>query len=345
MHTSRKTVILCWIIMGCFTLRCPAPLIFTPGEGWSYETPGTAGDWMRDRASEQLEVAQQKHDEGDFKTGLKASKRLIRQWPFSDYAPDAQYLAGLCYEGMNKDEKAFQEYQRLLQEYPTSDRFEECLTRQFEITTRYLDGKRFRIWGLIPLYRSMGKTSEMYQEVIDNGPFSEVASQAQMNIGQAMENDKDFAKAVKAYEKAADKYNKNPEVVADALFKTGLALMKDAKAAEYDQGMAIKAIDVFTDFIALFPTEERVNQANQFIDDLRIEQARGSLVVARFYDKKDLMDGAMTYYNDVVDILNRLLNAPEHPYAVEARERLSELRNDPRVNHSQVGSEAQEPQS
>jgi len=88
-----------------------------------------------------------------------------------------------------------------------------------------------------------------------------------------------------------------------------------------------------------------VNQANQFIDDLRIEQARGSLVVARFYDKKELMDGAMTYYNDVVDILNRLLNAPEHPYAVEARERLSELRNDPRVNHSQAGSEAQEPQS
>ncbi len=317
------------LMMGCLTQRCPAPFVFTPGEGWSYETPGNAGDWMRDRAVEQLEVAQEKYDQGDYKTGIKASKRLIRQWPFSDYAPNAQYLAGLCYEGMSKDEKAFNEYQKLLEDYPTSDRYQECLNRQFEITTRFLNGKRFRIWGLIPLYRSMSKTSEMYEGLIKNGPFSDVAPKAQMNIGQAMENQKDFTKAVKAYETAADKYNKDPEVVADALFKAGLALMQEAQEAEYDQSMAGKAIDVFTDFITLYPQEDRVELANQNIDSLRIEQARGSLMVARFYDDKRQLNGAMTYYNDVLDILNRLLNAPEHPYALEARQRLSVLKLDP----------------
>lgn len=317
------------LMMGCLTQRCPAPFVFTPGEGWSYETPGSAGDWMRDRAVEQLEVAQEKYDQGDYKTGIKASKRLIRQWPFSDYAPNAQYLAGLCYEGMSKDEKAFNEYQKLLEDYPTSDRYQECLNRQFEITTRFLNGKRFRIWGLIPLYRSMSKTSEMYEGLIKNGPFSDVAPKAQMNIGQAMENQKEFTKAVKAYETAADKYNKDPEVVADALFKAGLALMQEAQEAEYDQSMAGKAIDVFTDFITLYPQEDRVELASQNIDSLRIEQARGSLMVARFYDDKRQLNGAMTYYNDVLDILNRLLNAPEHPYAVEARQRLSVLKLDP----------------
>ena len=104
------------LMLGCLTQRCPAPFVFTPGEGWSYGTPGNAGDWMRDRAVEQLEVAQEKYDQGDYKTGIKASKRLIRQWPFSDYAPNAQYLAGLCYEGMSKDEKAFNEYQKLLED-------------------------------------------------------------------------------------------------------------------------------------------------------------------------------------------------------------------------------------
>ena len=148
------------------------------------------------------------------------------------------------------------------------------------------------------------------------GPFSDVAPKAQMNIGQAMENQKEFTKAVKAYETAADKYNKDPEVVADALFKAGLALMQEAQEAEYDQSMAGKAIDVFTDFITLYPQEDRVELANQNIDSLRIEQARGSLMVARFYDDKRQLNGAMTYYNDVLDILNRLLNAPEHPYCL-----------------------------
>ena len=308
--------------------RCPAPLIFTPGEGWSYETPGSAGEWMRDRAEDQLNAAQEFYDQQDYKTALKASKRVIRQWPFSDFAPGAQYLAGLTYEAMNRDEKAFKEYQNLLDSYPTSKHYEESLDRQFKITNKYLAGKRFRLWGLFPLYRSMVKTTEMYENLIDNGPFSEVAPDAQMNIGAAKEKQKKYAEAVKAYEKAADKYHKQPDVVSNALYKAGMALLQEAKTAEYDQGAASKAVDVFTDFIALFPDDNRVEDARGHIDELRIEQARGSLMVARFYDKKNQTNGALTYYNDVVDILNRLLNNPDHPFAVEARERIAELRKD-----------------
>jgi outer membrane assembly lipoprotein YfiO len=156
----------------------------------------------------------------------------------------------------------------------------------------------------------MKKTTEMYQDLIDNGPYSEVAPKAQMNIGTAKEKQKKFAEAVKAYEKAADKYNKQPNVVSDALYRAGMALLKEAKTAEYDQGAALKAIDIFTDFIALFPEDDRLEEARSHIDELRIEQARGSLMIARFYDKKNAIDGALTYYNDVVDILNRFLNDP-----------------------------------
>ena len=229
---------------------------------------------------------------------------------------------------MNRDEKAFKEYQNLLDSYPTSKHYEESLDRQFKITNKYLAGKRFRLWGLFPLYRSMVKTTEMYENLIDNGPFSEVAPDAQMNIGAAKEKQKKYAEAVKAYEKAADKYHKQPDVVSNALYKAGMALLQEAKTAEYDQGAASKAVDVFTDFIALFPDDNRVEDARGHIDELRIEQARGSLMVARFYDKKNQTNGALTYYNDVVDILNRLLNNPDHPFAVEARERIAELRKD-----------------
>ena len=90
--------------------------------------------------------------------------------------------------GMSKDEKAFNEYQKLLEDYPTSDRYQNA-HRQFEITTRFLNGKRFRIWGLILLYRSMSKPLKCTRDS-SNGPFSDVALKAQMNIGQAMENQK-----------------------------------------------------------------------------------------------------------------------------------------------------------
>ncbi|MGH8023800.1 MAG: hypothetical protein ACRED1_09480, partial [Limisphaerales bacterium] len=40
-------------------LHSPAPLIYTPGEGWYYELPGQALNWERPRAREQMEVAEQ----------------------------------------------------------------------------------------------------------------------------------------------------------------------------------------------------------------------------------------------------------------------------------------------
>lgn len=119
-----------------------------------------------------------------------------------------------------------------------------------------------------------------------------------------------------------------------------MALLKEAKTAEYDQGAALKAIDIFTDFIALFPEDDRLEETRGHIDELRIEQARGSLMIARFYDKKNAIDGALTYYNDVVDILNRLLNDPDHPFAVEAKERITKLKkNTPSPASTEVTAE------
>ena len=42
-----------------FPFRSPAPLVYSPGEGWYYEPVGTTAKWTRTRAKDQLEVAEQ----------------------------------------------------------------------------------------------------------------------------------------------------------------------------------------------------------------------------------------------------------------------------------------------
>ena len=85
----------------------PAPLIYRPGEGWIYETPGKSGGWMRDRAEDQYEIALEAFNAGDYSTARKASKRLTVAWPLSDYAAPAQYLLGRSFDADGDDEKAF----------------------------------------------------------------------------------------------------------------------------------------------------------------------------------------------------------------------------------------------
>ena len=74
--------------------RSPAPLIYTPGEGWTYEPVGEGGNWARTRAKDHLVVAQDALDKKDYGTALKAGHRVVKVWPLSDYAPQAQYIVG-----------------------------------------------------------------------------------------------------------------------------------------------------------------------------------------------------------------------------------------------------------
>jgi len=301
-------------------VAAPAPLIYTPGEGWTYEPVGGEGKWQRARAKDQLEVAQQAFTQRKYGLALKAARRVVRQWPLSDYAPTAQYLMGRCYEAKHQDEKAFNQYQKLLQKYPNVPQYDEVLARQYQIAGRFLGGQWFKLWGYIPFFPSMGKTAEMYDKIVKNGPFSRVAPHAQLRIGAAREKQHDYPLAVKAYEAAADRYHDRPGIAADAVFRTGMSHYKQAKRAEYDQSAAARAIAAFTDFRTLFPQDRRAARAEQIIADLRREQARGAFEIARFYEQKGKWSGAQVYYNEV------LLKDAASPYAAQARQRIEALK-------------------
>jgi len=320
MNRSVTRLFLIAFFLLALPLRSPAPLIYTPGEGWIYEPYGGEPSWRRNRAKDQLIVAQQAFDQKDYSVALKAAKRTVKVWPLSDYAPQAEYLIGRCYEAKGMDEKAFKAYQQLIEKYPRAPNYDDVLKRQFEIANRFLAGQWFKLFGYIPFFPSMDKTADLYEKIVKNGPYSDIAPQAQMNIGQARVNQKNYPDAVKAYERAADRYNDRPRIAADAVYNMALAYDKQAETAEYDQGTAGQAIATFTDFITLYPDDPRTTQAQKYITALRSEQARGNFEIAKYYDRIGKLNGALVYYNEV------LVRDPNSPYATEARERIDAIK-------------------
>lgn len=307
--------------------RAPAPLIYTPGEGWRYEPVG-GGTWRRDNPRDQLAVAIAAFERSDYGLAIKAARHIVRhpRWRFSDYAPEAQYVLARSYEARGDGDKAFKAYQELLTKHTRLTNFQEILVRQLVIADEYLAGKWFKVWGVIPLFRSMDKTIKMYEQTIKNGPYSTVAPYAQLRIGAAHESKKalffktpDYAQAAKAYNRAADRYVDQPAGI-DGLFKEATAYLRQSKRAEYDQTMAGQAIATFTDFITLYPNDPRVAEAEQQITQLKLEQARGALELARFYEKRGRWQGALIYYNEA------LLKAPGSKFDEQARRRIEAIK-------------------
>jgi outer membrane protein assembly factor BamD len=325
---NRRFVSLLLLVAGAILVpfRAPAPFYYTPGEGWYYEPYGEKADWQRPRAKDQLDVAEQAFTNKEYNVTLHAAHRIVRVWPQSDFAPRAEYLIGRCLETSGKDEAAFNAYQAIIQKYPHSDAYEDVLWRQYGIAGRFLDGEWFRLWGTIPLYRSMDETARLFSEIVTNGPYSDVAPHAQMQIGAAREKQKDYDSAVKAYATAADRYYNQPVIAADALYREGLSYQKQASTAEYDQGTAGQAIATYTDFITLYPDDKRVQDAQKAIVTLKSLQVEGNFKIAQFYEQNKVLnseqrrDGALVYYNQVLQL------DPNSPFAAQARQRIEQLK-------------------
>ncbi len=319
---------LCLITLSllAFPFRAPAPLIYTPGEGWSYETAGE-GKWQKTRAKDQLDVAQAAFDKKDYGLALKAARRVVKVWPLSDYAPQGQYLTARCYEHKGQDERAFDAYQKLLQKYPKAGNYDDIIQREFGICNRFLGGEHFKLWNYIPTFPSMEKTVGLYEKLIKNGPYSDVAIQAQMNIGAAREKQKRFLndkepllQAAKAYEVAADRYHDQPQVASDATYKAFLAYDKEAQTAEYDQSTTVQAMETFTEFATYYPDDARVKEGEKKIAALKTEQARGNFEIARFYEHGKRWKSALIYYNEV------LIKDPKSSYAAASLKRIAALK-------------------
>jgi outer membrane protein assembly factor BamD len=327
MSFRRSLLFLAAVLAVMLPFRSPAPLFYTQGEGWYYELPGVQSNWQRPRAKEQLEVAQQFFKQGDYSSALRAAHRVVLVWPLSDYAPDAEYIIGRCMEAQGKDEGAFNAYQEIIQKYPNSTHYEEVLWRQYAIANRFLGGEWTKLWNLVPFFPSMDRAAGMYNTIVTNGPYGDVAPHAQLRIGAAREKEKDYEAAVAAYATAADRYHDQPVIAADAIYREGVSYYKQASKAEYDQGTAQKAIETFTDFMTLYPDDKRVSQVQRAIVVLKTEQVRGAFEVAQFYEKSKRWDGAAIYYNEVLQL------DPNSQYAGLARQRIEVLK--PRLHLSE----------
>jgi outer membrane protein assembly factor BamD len=307
--------------------RSPAPLIYTPGEGWYYELPGKTLEWQRSRAKDQFEVAAIYFKMKNYSDALRAASRVVQVWPLSDYAPDAEYLVGRCLEAKGKDQAAFKAYQAIIDKYPRSSHYEEVLWRQYQIASRFLGGEWIKLWTVIPFFPSMDTAADMFDKIVHNGPYSDVAPHAQLRVGAAREKQKDYPSAVQAYQIAADRYHDQPAVAADAIYREAESYRKQAATAEYDQGTADQAIETFTDFVTLFPDDKRAPQAQKAMVALKAQQVQGAFKVAQFYERGRHWDGAAIYYNEVLQL------DPNSPYAGIARRQIEILK--PRLRLSE----------
>ena len=317
-YWKRTALLLGLIVTFCVILPtdCPAPLIWRKGEGWAYERHGIT---TAKNPKEQLELARVLQEKKQYGDAVTAYRRLIRRWPTAFAVEEGRLGLAECLTAVGYHYKAYLEYQNLITKHPNSPHFETALQRQFEIGNRFLGGERHKVFGL-KIFPSLEKAIEIFEQVVKNAPYGKYGPQAQFQLGQAYEKQKEYLSAVHAYEKILER-NPDDPMAEKAQFQIGLAYRKEAARAEYDQNAANQAITAFTDYATRYPHSESVAKADQYRVALKTEQSKGLSRVAQFYEKNKNYKAALIYYNEVI------AQNPKSDWAANAQKKILQLKN------------------
>lgn len=235
---------------------------------------------------------------GDTGKAISAFERYVSSSPNAPMAADAQLRIGTLYEKEDKYPRAFEAYQKLIDNYPNTPDFEKAVERQFNLATLYLEGERIRVLG-IPTLQSQERAVEMFTKVITNAPYSNYAPLSQFNIGQAREKQDRNDEAIAAYSAVVEKYPRH-DVADDAQYQIGYLYMAAAQSGAQDTSSKQRAIEAFEDFIYQYPDSPKAAQAKENLSNLQVRVTEDALEVAKFYDKAKNYKAAAIYYSDVV---------------------------------------------
>ncbi len=273
---------------------------------------------VKDDPEEQLTFAKGFSAAKDYKKAVQEFEKLIRHYPKSREAAEAQYLIGRCYEDQIRPYEAFKSYQKVVDKYPFSDRFTEIVERQFKIGERLLNGEGKSGKFVSTLLGSDYDVIETFRTVIKNAPYGQYAAPAQYQIGLYLSEKGLFQEARDEFEKVVNDYP-NSDWVKAAKYQIALVDAKRSTEAQYDQKVTKTAVEEFKEFVKIYPDAELSEKAQAQINDLREKEAENHFLIAKYYEKTKKYKAAKLYYETVMkDYQNT-------SWAAKASERLRAL--------------------
>ncbi len=313
---SRRSLLHIVLALLLSATACPSAFagwVWSPQTGWI--GPGGA---VKDSPEEQLVFSVAFFDRKDYERAAKEFKKLVRAYKESREAAEAQYYLGRCQEEMGDYYKAFLEYRKTIQTYPSTKRFDEILEREYQMGNYFLAGKKRKVFGSVALLPARDKAVEIYEAIVEDGPFSEYGELAQYKLGLAQLALKDYEPAVTAFEQLISRYPQSP-LVDDARFQIAGASLKGTFAPEYDQAPTDLAIRELEAFVREYPESELSTDASSRLSELKDRRAQHEYQVAQFYERRKHPASAAMYYHTIV---KRYAGTP---WAAKAAERLAIL--------------------
>ena len=286
--------------------------------GWLSEWLGL-GSPEGATALEQMSVARRHEDEGEYKDAVKAYDVLVREWPASVEAPEAQFrMAKLLETHLGEYADAYEEYAYLLDFYPRECPYADVVEAQYKLVNLLYDTRRVFLGMSFTGNRELRQS---YERIVRRAPGAAYVPEAMLKIADLREQDTDYEESIKVYSSLRSRYP-GTDAARTALYREAKARMWLVRRLAYNLPRCKDTESYLKLAVKNDPSHPDVEEMRAWLKELSDYLAEDAWTRAKFYDTR------MRTRHATISAYERFVaEHPDSSHADEARARIAALKD------------------
>lgn len=265
---------------------------------------------------------------------------LIKNFPSSPFYQEAFYYLGLGNFHLQEFDLANTNLTTYLKKQTALQHFRDAIELKFQIAEKFRLGTKRHLGGLQILPKWMPARDEalkIYDEVISALPNDDLAAKALFGKGEILLKDDEFKESIEVYQTLLRRFPKH-SLAPDAYVEIARVYLIESQEKYPDAERLDLASINLRKFRQDFPTDERVEVAENLLAEMQEVFAHSLYDIAQFYERTKKPHASMIYYSKIVKTF------PNTKSAELSKERLRVLRP-VESTHDQVQAPAPVPES
>ena len=270
-------------------------------------------------ASGQLSIARRLETDGEYKDAVRAYDILVREWPASAEASEAQYrMAKVLEMNLGEYADAYEEYAYLLDFYPGACPYADVVEAQYRIVNLLHDTRRVFLGMSFTGNRELRQS---YERIVRRAPGAAYVPDAMLKIAELREQDTDYEEALKVYSSLRSRYP-GTKAARVALYREASARMWLVRRLAYNLPRCKDTESYLKLAVKNDPSHPNVEELRLWLRELSDYLAKDAWQRAKFYDTRmRTRRAAVAAYEKFI------AEHPESSHADEARARIAALKD------------------
>ena len=295
---------------------CPSPL---QAKRWLLGPEGEqeikAGKVSPDR--QELDEAHRVLVQGKAGKAYKKLGKWDRKFPESPLRAEAMYYTARSLEELGKLYKAFEKYEKLVQQFEDTEYFHKALQAQFGIARRYLSGTKRPVLGIFKVSAD-DVGIKILERIPERWPSSPLAERSLLLLGDYYLQKKKYDDAVYAYDQIIVSYSRGI-FLREARLQAAKACLGKFNGSDFDPAPLVEAKERLLEYQRFYGPNAQRDEVQAMLAKIEELQARREYEIGSFYQRTGKKASASVSFERVIR------SWPNTKWAAKARGKLKKL--------------------